>query len=176
MPCFFLQACPRYFSLCPHPDLSPSLASVLLEHRTLCLQRKKKHFVMSYLCCVQDSDEQATAYWFTGLTYCLRSPAPKAPAPSTQRNIFCLNTQSFAHNLLSNPFVTQRKRSLISFLIGQAYALVFFSYQTPNTKSCLFDQTAWTACYFCSAGTKLAPRALSHRQPQLLHVEKDSLL
>lgn len=40
----------------------PSLASVLLEHRTLCLQRKKQHFVMSYLCSAQDSDERATAY------------------------------------------------------------------------------------------------------------------
>lgn len=33
-----------------------------------------------------------------------------------------------------------------------------FSYQTANTKSCLFDQTAWTVCYFCSTGTKLAPQ------------------
>lgn len=44
------------------PHTPSSLASVLLEHRTLCLQRKKQHFVMSYLCSAQDSDERATAY------------------------------------------------------------------------------------------------------------------
>lgn len=36
-----LQACLGCFSHCPHPTLPPPLASVLLEHRTLSLQRKK---------------------------------------------------------------------------------------------------------------------------------------
>lgn len=40
MPYFSLQACLQYFSLCPHLNLPPSLASFLLEHRTHCLQRK----------------------------------------------------------------------------------------------------------------------------------------
>lgn len=57
------------------PPTPPTLASVLLEHRSLCLQRKKQHFVMSYLCSAQDSDERATAYWFTSLTYSRRSPS-----------------------------------------------------------------------------------------------------
>lgn len=46
---------------------------------------KKAHFVMSNLCSVQDSGEQAAAYGFAGLTYSLRSRAPRHnPAPCMQ--------------------------------------------------------------------------------------------
>lgn len=136
---------------------------------------KKAHFVMSNLCSVQDSDEQAAAYGFAGLTYSLRSRAPRHnPAPCMQylvKTIRFKHKWAFCQTCLSN----KRNRSLISFffkrkcksrLVCRLLILPsLFGFQSPNTKSCLFGQTAWTACYFCSTGTKLAPRALSHHQP-----------
>lgn len=79
--------------------LPPPWHLSFLKHRSLCLRSKKKHFVMSYLCPVWDSDEQATAYWFSGLTYSLRSPATGSAAASTQSDIFLSKQSSFAHKL-----------------------------------------------------------------------------
>lgn len=139
-----------------------------LKHRTLCLQSKKKHFVMSYLCPVRDSDEQATAYWFSGLTYSLRSPAPGAPATSTQSDIFLSKQSSFAHKpsfgrtRLSHSGRGTEYPSLsgVDGLCVSLFLFCFFN-QTPNTKSCLLAPAACTVCYVCSTGTNLT--SFSHR-------------
>lgn len=128
---------------------------------------KKAHFVMSYLCSVQDSDEQATAYGFTGLTQPIARGAlhPIPLLPETMH--YLLSKQSGSH--ISCPFVKpesmfviQKKEEPNILLLQEEVwgRLVcrllilpsLFSFQTRNTKNCLFDQTAWTACYFCCTG------------------------
>lgn len=114
---------------------------------------KKAHFVMSYLCSVQDSDERATAYVLTGLTYSLRSPAPNHnPAPSrvhaisldktigfTQKLSFCQTCLSY-RSLISSFF---KRKCNAGLCVGFSYYPVLLRFQTTNTKSCLFNQTAY---------------------------------
>lgn len=75
--CFSLQECLGDFSLCPPPTLFPPLASVPVEHRTLCAE-EKKHFVMVYLCAL-------TAEMAYGCVPCpigvLLLPLPREIAP-----------------------------------------------------------------------------------------------
>lgn len=160
MPCLSLQACLGFFRPGPHPIVSPLPWHLsFLKHRTLCLRSKKKHFVMSYLCPVWDSDEQAAAYWFSGLTYSLRSPAPGSAATSTQSDIFLSKQASFAHKLsFGRTCLSHSERgteypssSGVDGLCVSLFLFCFFN-QTPNTKRRLL---ACTVCYFCSTGTNL---------------------
>lgn len=145
------------------PIAPPSLASVLSSTQDSLFAEKKAHFVTSYLCSVQDSDERATAYGFTGLTYSLRSPASnRNPAPSRGHSIY-ISEQSGLHiryaALLSNLFVIQKKKSglISSFLkrkcraglcVGCSYYPVFLVIKR---------QTQRTAC----STRQLGPCAIS---------------
>lgn len=84
-------------------SISPPLWHLPSRTQDPLFVEKKAHFVMSYLCSVQDSDERAIAYGFTGLTYSLRSPAPNHnPAPPAVHAISLVKTTRLTK---SCPFV-----------------------------------------------------------------------
>lgn len=142
---FFLQACLGYFSLCP--SLSPSLASVLLEHRTLCFQRKKQTLSCPTSALSRTLMCEATAYGFTGVTYSLRSLAPNhKPTPSkSASNISHQNSPLHGAAICQTCLSYKRKRSRLSSFKRKCRVRVLaslLSFQTAQTQraACLTRQ------------------------------------
>ncbi len=93
----------------------------------------------------------------------------------THKRSLCQTCLSFMGNMSLIPFFFKRK-CRAGLCVGCWYYPVFLVCNRQTQRGACSSRQLGLPCYFfCSTGTKLAPQALSHHQPQLLNVMQNSL-